>query len=201
MTQPKYRIIAALDFSELGDRALEEALRLCRSHEHAELHVIAVGWLEGQKIRLPGPKGLLLLPPDAEAVMGEHVRAIVSRVGQAGHPIALERIALYATDGAPAERICALAAGIEADLVVLGTHGRAGLEHWILGSVAEEVVRRASCGVLVVRPRDFLRGQPLPLVEPPLQQGEHGLKPFHHAPTHHYVVRGTASTGRVMPIG
>jgi nucleotide-binding universal stress UspA family protein len=197
----KYRIIAALDFSALGDRALEEAIRLSRTHEHAELHVIVVGWLEGEQIRLPGPKGLLLLPAKAVEAMGEHVQANIARLERAGQTIGLERIALYATDGAPAERICALAATIDADLVVLGTHGREGLQRWILGSVAEEVVRRASCGVLVVRPRDFLDGQQLPRIEPPLKPGEHALKPFHHAPTYHYVVRGSSSTGRVMPIG
>jgi nucleotide-binding universal stress UspA family protein len=195
-----YRVIAALDFSPLGDRALEEALRVCRTHEHVELHVMAVGWQEGRRIRLPGPKGLLLEPADAEKALGEHVQAIIAKVEHSG-PIGLERIAMYAVEGAPGERICALAASIDADLVVLGTHGREGLERWVLGSVAEEVVRRASCGVLVVRPRDFLDGQPLPAIEPPLKPGEHALKPFHHAPTYHYVARGTAGTGRVMPIG
>ncbi|MSU84074.1 MAG: universal stress protein [Pedosphaera sp.] len=44
------------------------------------------------------------------------------------------------------------------DLLVLTTHGRTGLRHMLMGSVAEKIVRHASCSVLVVRPeeRDFL---------------------------------------------
>ncbi|HEY3275507.1 MAG TPA: universal stress protein [Syntrophorhabdaceae bacterium] len=40
------------------------------------------------------------------------------------------------------------------DLVVMGTHGRSGIEHILIGSVAEKVVRKAPCPVLTVRPRD-----------------------------------------------
>ena len=44
------------------------------------------------------------------------------------------------------------------DLLVITTHGRTGLPHMLMGSVAEKIVRHASCPVLVVRPgeRDFL---------------------------------------------
>lgn len=197
---PKFNIVVALDFSVLADRALEQALRLSLMHAHTELHVVVVGWPEADKVRLPGPKGLLLTRADAELELGKHVNEQVSKFHEKEPKLGLERIALYIADGAPGERICALAESVDADLVVLGTHGRQGLERWVLGSVAEEVVRRAGCGVFVVRPRDLLHGQELPRVEPPLKPGEHTLKPFHHAPTYHYVARGTSGGGRVMPI-
>jgi nucleotide-binding universal stress UspA family protein len=199
--QTKYRIIAAVDFSELADRALEAALGLCQMHEHAELHVITVGWREEDRIRLPGPKAELLLASEAEVVLGEHVQSVIGSFERGGRELGLERVALYATEGVASDCICALAASIDADLVVVGTNGRTGLERWVLGSVAEAVTRRAGCGVLVVKPRDFLKGKPLPSIDPPLKPGEHALKPFQHAPTYHYVVRGTGSSGRVMPIG
>ena len=44
---------------------------------------------------------------------------------------------------------------IQADMIVIGTHGRSGLPHMLLGSVAEKVVRTASCPVLTVRPEAF----------------------------------------------
>ena len=55
-------------------------------------------------------------------------------------------------EGDPARVIVRLAAESGCDLVVMGTHGRTGLSRLLLGSVAEEVVRRASCPVVTVRP-------------------------------------------------
>jgi nucleotide-binding universal stress UspA family protein len=54
--------------------------------------------------------------------------------------------------GEPAHEILAFAKAQSADLVVIGTHGRTGLQHALMGSVAERVVRRATCPVLTVRP-------------------------------------------------
>jgi nucleotide-binding universal stress UspA family protein len=44
---------------------------------------------------------------------------------------------------------------MQADMIVIGTHGRSGLPHALLGSVAEKVVRTASCPVLTIRPEAF----------------------------------------------
>ncbi|MBI2893593.1 MAG: universal stress protein [Deltaproteobacteria bacterium] len=54
--------------------------------------------------------------------------------------------------GVPAEAIPASATEERADLIVMGTHGRTGMQHALLGSIAERVVRRAPCPVLTVRP-------------------------------------------------
>jgi nucleotide-binding universal stress UspA family protein len=53
--------------------------------------------------------------------------------------------------GVPYRRIIDTAADESADLIVMGTHGRTGVQHWMLGSVAERVVRLAPCPVLVTR--------------------------------------------------
>jgi nucleotide-binding universal stress UspA family protein len=53
--------------------------------------------------------------------------------------------------GTPAGSIVEYAAGHEIDLIVMGTHGRGGMEHLLMGSVAERVVRTALCAVLTVR--------------------------------------------------
>jgi nucleotide-binding universal stress UspA family protein len=53
--------------------------------------------------------------------------------------------------GEPVEEICALAKRAPAELIVMGSHGRTGVAHAVLGSVAERVVRYALCPVLVVR--------------------------------------------------
>jgi nucleotide-binding universal stress UspA family protein len=50
---------------------------------------------------------------------------------------------------------CGVARRIRCTLIMLATHGRTGLKHVLLGSVAEDVVRRAPCPVLIVRPRGY----------------------------------------------
>ncbi len=57
------------------------------------------------------------------------------------------------TSGPPADAIVRVAVERQADLIVMGTHGRTGLQHVLLGSVAEKVVRMAPCPVLTVRHR------------------------------------------------
>jgi nucleotide-binding universal stress UspA family protein len=54
--------------------------------------------------------------------------------------------------GAAHDRIVDVAKRIHADLIVMSTHGRTGLSHAMMGSVAERVVRMAPCPVLIVRP-------------------------------------------------
>jgi nucleotide-binding universal stress UspA family protein len=53
--------------------------------------------------------------------------------------------------GIPSEDIARVARELPADLIIMGTHGRAGMSHLLLGSVAEKVVRGAPCPVLTVR--------------------------------------------------
>jgi nucleotide-binding universal stress UspA family protein len=61
------------------------------------------------------------------------------------------RIETHLLHGAPHREIVKLVTHHQADLVVMGTHGRTGLEHALIGSVAEKVIRKAPCPVLVVR--------------------------------------------------
>ncbi len=56
--------------------------------------------------------------------------------------------------GIPETAIIEVAAEIRADLIVMATHGRTGLAHFILGSVTETIVREADCPVLTIRPKD-----------------------------------------------
>ena len=57
--------------------------------------------------------------------------------------------------GVPFDQILRVAKRLRCDLIVLATHGRTGLRHVVMGSVAENVVRRASCPVLTVHPPGF----------------------------------------------
>jgi nucleotide-binding universal stress UspA family protein len=189
-----YRVVVGSDFSALGDRAVAEGLRLCTQYPHSELNVITVGTESHGGVLLPGPN-LHALP---QAIAQEQARLHVAKLSDtyfAVHPCGgLEKIAVYVAVGSPAERIVALAAAVDADVIVLGTHARHGLDRILLGSVADEVMRRAPCGVYVLRPRDFLNGEKLPEIQPPLRPGEHPLQPFRESVTYHYVDRLTEGT-------
>jgi nucleotide-binding universal stress UspA family protein len=191
-------VVAASDRSELGDRAVFEALRLCSLYQSSMLHVVGVADDRVVGVRLPGELQVQTTP-EAEESMRAHVAKLVDQYVTAGGPIAMEKIAVYVTMGSPAERITSIAASIDAEVIVVATHGRHGLQRLLHRSVAEEVVRKAPCTVFVVRPPDFLDGEKLPEVEPPLQAGEHSLQPFRHHPTYHYVNRHSRPRQSIMP--
>lgn len=194
-----YQVVAACDFSPLGDRAVVEALRACSQHPAAALHVITVAAEGPTGLMLPGADAHFISSEEARQKALEHVAQLVDDVAARGPELPLQKVGVYVTMGTPSERILALATAVDADLIVLGTHGRRGLGRILLGSVAEEVVRRAPCGVFVIRPRDFLHGEKLPEIQPPLKPGEHALQPFRAAPTYHYIHRMNREAGRIMP--
>jgi nucleotide-binding universal stress UspA family protein len=69
-------------------------------------------------------------------------------------------------EGLPDTEIVRTAAQLDADLIVMGTHGRSGLKRMLLGSVAEKVVREAGCAVVVVREKHHNPDWKVPEIEP-----------------------------------
>ncbi|HVU05209.1 MAG TPA: universal stress protein [Polyangiaceae bacterium] len=197
-----HRIVVGFDFSELGDRALLEAFEIARHRAPADLHVITVGEPAGTRVLLPRAS-----EPVTEEVARETVRLRVAKLvdeDQAKRgPLGIERVAVYVMTGVPAgepgQLIVDLANAVDADLIVVGTHGRTGLVRAVLGSVASRVVRDATTSVYVVRPGDFVRGEPVPAIEPPLPEGAPHLKHFEHRRTYHYVDKVSNWTSRTMP--
>jgi nucleotide-binding universal stress UspA family protein len=200
LSTARYRVLAALDFSSLGDRAVLESLRLCSTQQDAELHVLSVGEAHGSSIRLPGPEPRLLPLVEAEEATRGRVQRLVDEYLSSGGSVYIEKISIHLIVGSPAERIVWLAGALDADVVVLGTHGRQGLQRMLLGSVAEAVMRHAPCGVFVIRPRDFLHGEKVPDLSPPLEPGDHPLKPFLHNHHYHYVDRVSRFGERILPV-
>lgn len=78
-------------------------------------------------------------------------------VKKSSRPEAAPRVEFHEVSGDPAIEIVKQAAAVEADLIVLGTHGRTGIKRLLLGSVAENVVRTASCPVFVVREKSYTK--------------------------------------------
>ena len=65
------------------------------------------------------------------------------------------KIVTHLGDGEPSREILQMGSHLRSDLILVGTAGRTGFARMALGSVAEKVVRRALCPVLVVRPKDY----------------------------------------------
>jgi nucleotide-binding universal stress UspA family protein len=83
----------------------------------------------------------------ARSRAGSQLLEIVNRIRKAGVAEVHCRVGI----GSPAHEIVDLAELGHFDLIVMGTHGRSGIAHALLGSVAERVVRRAKCPVMTVR--------------------------------------------------
>jgi nucleotide-binding universal stress UspA family protein len=193
-----YEVVVGLDFSDLSRRALEEAIDIASRRPAAQLHVIAVAEQQGLLVRLPAD-GEVLEENVAREKTRAHVAKIIDEYQAAHGALSLHRVAVYVVTGDPSKLITDLARAVDASLIVVGTHGRKGVSRLMLGSVAANVVRDASCGVYVVRPADFVGGKKVPEIQPPLQPGEAHLKHFEHRRTFHYVDRNSQPPSSVMP--
>lgn len=146
------RILCPVDFSNCSERALEHAVALAKWY-HARLAVLHVHPLPVPvAMATPGimPSELVPIPlaPVERAQLVAALESLVSTPRIAGPHIDT----LLDEDVDVASTIVRRAASLPADLVVIGTHGRSGFERFLLGSVAEKVLRGADCPVLTVPP-------------------------------------------------
>lgn len=139
------RFLVPLDFSEYANYALEYAINLAgKLDAHVTLlHVIQPVPLGGADMGVTLPYTYL---QDLEAEITQSMEACLARVTAAG----LEGD-IVVVHGVPFHEIIETAKTQTVDLIIMGTHGRTGLQHLLLGSVAEKVVRLAPCPVLVAR--------------------------------------------------
>ncbi len=101
-------------------------------------------------------------PPDDEPVKRSSpaVRKTIERLEKVAHAeLADLDVDVVVSEGYEYPEIVKAAEEIDANLIVMATHGRTGLKHFFLGSVAEKVVRRAPCSVLTVRPEVVIEEQ------------------------------------------
>lgn len=135
------RILLPTDGSDASERAIEEAVGLAVRLD-AGLTALSVADTAG--FQSPGPTGSVV--DELEADAREAVELAADRAREAG----VERVETAVEHGDPAEQIRETAAADDADLIVMGTHGRSGIERRLLGSVAETTVRGADVPVLTV---------------------------------------------------
>jgi nucleotide-binding universal stress UspA family protein len=150
-TSPSLTIVVGCDRSPQAELALDQALHLARGGGGAVVHVLGVADGAGTALEADGFAGAAAAEVAAvQAAVATRVEAALDHHGRPG-----VRVFVHARHGDAAAEIVALAAEVQAGLVIVGTHGRHGLDRLMIGSVAEKVMRRARCPVLVMRPTDY----------------------------------------------
>ena len=139
------KILCPVDFSEASHEALVAAADLARTHESL---LTLVHVYELSPFAFPE---IALRPEIVDDLIKTSVTSL-NRWAKEAEGLGARRVETTSLEGIPWNAIVKLAREGQADLVVMSTHGRTGLRHALVGSVAERVVRHAPCPVLVVRP-------------------------------------------------
>jgi nucleotide-binding universal stress UspA family protein len=141
------RILVPTDGSEATERAVREAVDLAAAHD-ATIHALYV-LNTASFASIPTESSVdgvsEMLEREGDVAL-DAVEAIAQE-----HGVPVERVQL---DGSPAREIIRYADRSDVDLIVMGTHGRGGIDRLLLGSVAERVVRSSTVPVLTVRVDD-----------------------------------------------
>jgi nucleotide-binding universal stress UspA family protein len=202
-TETRFTVVVGIDFSVISDLALEQAMELANSRANADVHVVFV---EDELTTPRVPAAAAETKSETDEIMErvkQHARERIEVFAERATPV-FKHLVAHVRRGAPAEHIVQLASHLDADIIVVGTHGRRGLERFLLGSVAERVLRLARCPVFIVREKDHLGAGKVPEIEPPCpdcvkargesggaqlwcaRHSEHHIRPH----TYHYVQRG-----------
>lgn len=147
------RILVPVDFSGCSLAALDHAVSLAERLGSSidVLHIWAVPRTLGAEDGLALPdQQLQTVAQVAESRAGEAMDAVMSELWARGIEKARGRLDC----GEPSDSIVRIAREESYDLIIMGTHGHTGLSHLLHGSVAEKVVRLASCPVLTIRTVD-----------------------------------------------
>lgn len=143
------KVLVGYDFTELADLALRQAIFMAEKLNASELHLVCA--LDNELIR----RGLITaLDEENSDMMRLRTRQTVHE-----HLSRIERsemhVVVHAPIGHADAAILGIAATVEADIIVVGTHGRGGLTRLLVGSVAASVMRKANCPVFVARPKSY----------------------------------------------
>lgn len=139
------KVLIAIDASPVAAHAAEVGADLARAlnAEIALIHVFSVDVPYGSDIGIP--------PKELEARADAEGQSVIEGFRER---MRLTSALTFAVAGVPAVEVAKAAKEWSADLIVVGSHGREGMQRALLGSVAEGVMRRAPCPVLVVRAKN-----------------------------------------------
>jgi nucleotide-binding universal stress UspA family protein len=160
-----YVAVVGIDFSDMSNKALDAALEVTNLRA-GEVHVV---YVEPEMPLDPMFAGAFQTAVTAESLLESTRQRAAERldVVQKEHgKLAVTRVVVHVRKGSAGEEIAQLAADLDADLVVVGSHGRRGVSRLVLGSVAERVSRLARCPVWIIRPKAHQGGERVPEIEP-----------------------------------
>jgi len=145
--QSPYKVLVAVAFDGTAQTALEEGLRLAESIEHSELHVVhsvdVTGAANSDAVR-EADAGLQNAP--------KYLHEYVDKLWETHTP---RQVIAHFRPGPAAATALQVAVDVDADVLVVGTHRRGGIEKMLLGSVAEQILHKAHCPVLVAVPKSY----------------------------------------------
>jgi nucleotide-binding universal stress UspA family protein len=142
------KICCPIDFSEPSREVLRMAVALAQRYQ-AELLLFHAYPLPGYTL----PEGSVVPSSNMLQELAAETDTQLARWQKEAETLGASRVTAAQSIGDPAVEIVEFARTAGADLLVIGTHGRTGLRHAILGSVAERVVRHSPCPVLTIRSR------------------------------------------------
>ena len=148
MALPYRKILVPLDGSPLSEAALDDASAIAKAFG-AELTLLEVLPPDGGSLALGGKE----VPIDEKEEM-RRASALAYLDGLRARVPASVSMRLESRVGDPPSAIVERAHEGGFDLIVMGTHGRSGFKRWVLGSVADHVVRHAEVAVLLVTSRE-----------------------------------------------
>jgi nucleotide-binding universal stress UspA family protein len=141
------KIVCPIDFSEFTDEILKYAVNITKKF-NAELHLIHII----PNLNYFTPYESFLTPENLVAIEKNIEKEVEKDFEKVTKDIDMPLKKIVKT-GATFVEIIDYIKEEDIDLVVMGTHGRSGIEHILIGSVAEKVVRKSPCPVLTIRPR------------------------------------------------
>lgn len=214
MSTKPYIIVVGVDFSEASELAAQKAFELAAQQPPSEVHLVNVVQTYGPQVAYEMPVDTsalsVLTIAEARSRFSRYVDEAYARYSKQNPSRPVQRVVAHVRFDAIADELSQLAADLEADLVVVGTHGRRGLSRMLLGSSAEATVRLAPCPVLVVRPKAVPEAPPR--IEPPCprcveaRRASNGSEMWceqhreRHGQRHTYHQRDRVSSDAEMPL-
>ncbi len=133
-------ILVPIDGSDQSDAALDHAVDLAR-HHGSEVHLLYVADTNRDSLSMQGGRIVDALEREGDRIVSEAVDRVEAGID----------VVDTVETGDPVETILDYAGSVGADLVVMGTHGRRGLDRYLLGSTTERVIRASPIPVLAIR--------------------------------------------------